>query len=56
MEEKKIDKTCLCIDGSVERSDNLEIDIDKFNDEFIEWIESKGLLFCGFMKYMKNEE
>lgn len=49
-------KTDIMIDGSICREDGKEIDLDKFNYEFIEWVESKGLLFGGYMRYLTESE
>jgi hypothetical protein len=40
--------------GSVELDENT--DLDKFSDEFIDWLESKGWAFFGSFKPNENEE
>lgn len=47
---------CLLIEGVVQRMDNSPIDIDKFRDDFVEWIESKGLCFGGIIDEESDED
>ncbi|HBJ1650858.1 TPA: hypothetical protein LA460_000076 [Clostridium botulinum] len=37
-------------------SDDKEFDNNKFIDDFIEWVESKGLYFGGGFEPLKNKE
>lgn len=36
-------------------SDDIKFDVDKFTDEFIDWIESKGLYFGGGLMPLDNK-
>ena len=49
-------RSIVWLEGSIEKKDGTEIDLDNLQDEFIEWIENKGLLFCGITKHMTEEE
>lgn len=37
-------------------SDDIKFDIDKFTDEFIDWIESKGLYFGGGLTPLDSDK
>lgn len=54
----KVDKSCIIIDGCLQRdrSTDREIDIEALYDDFINWVESRGLLFGGIIKYNDNKE
>lgn len=49
-------KTIAWLEGSIENKDGSEIDLDKLQEEFCNWVESKGLLFCGITRYMREDE
>ena len=51
-----ISKDIIDINIAVSREDGKEIDLDRFLDDFIEWIESKKLLVAGSYEYHKEEE
>lgn len=37
-------------------SDDIKFDVDKFTDEFIDWIESKGLYFGGGLTPLDSDK
>jgi hypothetical protein len=46
------EKKWLDINGSIE----IDVDEDTFNSEFLQWLESKGWSFFGFMKPTEDED
>lgn len=49
-------KTIAWIEGSIECKNGSDIDLDKLQEDFCTWVESKGLLFCGATRHMTEEE
>ena len=49
-------KTIAWIKGCIECKNGSDIDLDKLQEDFCTWVESKGLLFCGATRYMTEEE
>lgn len=45
------DKKGLEIDGMLVKLDYSQIDLDQFTDDFINFIESKGMMFGGGLNY-----
>lgn len=55
MTKEKV-KKAVWIEGSVERKNGNDIDMDELNIEFIKFIENKGMTFCGVFRYMTKDE
>lgn len=49
-------KKCLMINGSIERKDGKEVDINDFVDKFVNFIEQEGYFYGGGIKYDKELE
>lgn len=49
--QEENDKKGLEINGIITRADNCEIDWDRFSNDFLDFIESKGMLFGGGVNY-----